>query len=115
MRWCWLAIKVVVAVVLYTVEALFWLLHGLSRFRHLAGDAVKARRTLTSGVLHCPKGHTIETDTGTYQCTRCGFTSHEVGSVWLCQNPECHAVTSFLDCPTCGLSVQSPYRWGGEA
>lgn len=83
-------------------------LHGGSL---LAFDFAKSRRSLKAGVLHCPRGHAIETEGGVYQCSRCSFTYS--GSLLLCRNPECTApVTPYVDCPDCGISVRNPYRWG---
>lgn len=114
MRVSWFVLKALMAVALYFIEGLFWLGYCLRRLVQLAGDMLKARQSLIGGVLHCPKGHPIETDAGTYQCVTCGFISHTMGSLWLCQNPECQATTDFVGCPTCGLSVRSPYRYGGR-
>lgn len=77
----------------------------------LAFDFARSRRSLKSGVLHCPRGHAIETEGGVYQCAKCGFTYR--GSILLCANPECMSpVTQYVDCPDCGISVRNPYRWG---
>lgn len=90
---------------------LFGALGVLREAERVAVDFVRSRRSLRHGTLHCPRGHAIETEGGVYQCGRCSFTYR--GSILLCANPECPSpVTQFLDCPDCGLSVRTPYRWG---
>lgn len=111
MRWCLFIIKAAVALVLFSVEALFWFLHGVKKVVRLTADMMQARKRLPAGVLCCPKGHAIKTEREKYQCTLCGFVYTD-GSIWLCPNKECGAVTLFVDCTTCGVSVPSPYRWG---
>jgi hypothetical protein len=65
---------------------------------------------LLLGGLACPRGHPVPTEGGVFTCAGCGFT-YEGGSQWLCPNPECTASTPYVNCPTCGLSVPSPYRF----
>ena len=60
--------------------------------------------------LTCPRGHPVPTEGGVYSCSGCGFV-YEGGSQWLCPNPECGASTPYVNCPTCGLSVSSPFRF----
>lgn len=75
----------------------------------LTGAVVHAHRRLAQG-LRCPRGHLVQTEGATYTCGACAFT-YEGGSLWLCENPECGATTPYVNCPTCGLSVPSPYRF----
>ncbi len=111
MHWFLTAIKLLVAVVLFSVEALFWLGHGAAKALRLVLDIRRARKSLPGSVLHCPKGHPCETEGLTYQCAACGFV-YSGGSIWLCPNKECQAVTPFIECSTCGVSIPSPYRLG---
>lgn len=111
MHWCLVVIKLLIAVALFSVEALFWLGHGVRKTLRLLLDVAIARKSLPGGVLHCPRGHRCETEGGRYQCTRCGFV-YAGGSIWLCPNRECRAVTPYIECSTCGVSIPSPYRLG---
>ena len=91
--------------------ALFWWCLYIAR----AGTGVlrelwSNRTVLAGGPLVCPNGHTIETDNQRVRCS-CGWVQD--GSLLYCDNPECDAKTaSFVNCPTCGLSVRSPGRVG---
>lgn len=60
--------------------------------------------------VRCPRGHVIELTGGPFACGLCGFVYE--GHILRCENPECGAPTSYVDCPTCGLSTRNPYRWG---
>lgn len=102
--------KALVEVAVFLAENVFGLLRAVRRSVAAGLDALHNLPALTSGVLRCPRGHAVPTDGERYECTVCGFTYE--GSVWVCGNPECGAVTPYTDCPTCGLSVRSPYRWG---
>lgn len=82
---------------------------GTFRAAILTAEVVHAHRRLAGG-LQCPRGHEVETEGGTFACGSCGFV-YEGGSQWLCPNPECRATTPYVACPTCGLSVSSPYRF----
>ena len=105
----WLVGKTI-KLALLLAETPWWLLH-LSR--HAATktlDAAKATPALAAG-LRCPNGHAVPTDNITCTCSACGYTY--VGSVFRCANPECFSRSAaFTDCPICGLSTRSPYRWG---
>jgi hypothetical protein len=105
-----IAVRLVVQIVLAMIELGFWALHVLGRFVIASLDAARNRHVLVTGRVFCPRGHEIPTDGGVYRCTACDFTYE--GSIWQCANPECRASTPYVDCPTCGLSVRSPYRWG---
>ncbi len=96
-------------------NVLFDLLGMAGRAVLVTFDFVKARRSLPAGTLVCPNGHSIPTEGGTYSCTKCGFVyGGSSASIWICGNPECHAVTPYVNCIEidCGLSVRNPYRWG---
>lgn len=94
-----------------TVEAGFWIAHGTSRTVEIGVDAVRARRSMRGGVLHCLRGHPIDVAEATWECTDCHFLWD--GDPWICRNPECEAPqTVFVNCPTCGRSQRSPFRWG---
>lgn len=93
------------------VEAGFWVGHGAVRVADIAVDAVRARRAMRGGVLHCPRGHAIEVEDATWECSACRWVWR--GDPWTCRNPECESPdTVYVNCPTCGLSQRSPYRWG---
>lgn len=96
-----------VGVLLVTLTRALW------RSTVVIRDARQGLRTLEDGHLRCPRGHFIATsgDGEVYACEACGWT-YENGSIFRCSNPECGATTSYVSCPTCGLSVRNPYRWG---
>lgn len=76
-------------------------------------DVRAARRSLSRGKLHCPKGHVVPLENGTYECGECGFVYQ--GSILRCGNPECRATTPYVNCPECGLSVRNPNRYGRQS
>lgn len=95
-------VRLAVLLVAITAGAL-----GLGRIVvHMLG----AMRSLQGGGVRCPRGHVVPLAGERYTCTRCSYTYE--GSALQCPNPECRAVTVHLDCPTCGLSIRNPYRWG---
>lgn len=98
------------ALLVLVVEGLFWLMHGVVVGVRFAMDFGTARASVKGGTLVCPSGHAIPTEGETYECMACKFTYE--GSIFICGNPECQAVTPYVNCPTCGLSVRSPYRLG---
>ena len=111
LRLAWSLARAVFATLVAAWSLLFGALRALRGGSLTAFDFVKARRSLRGGVLHCERGHAIETEGGVYQCGRCSFTYR--GSLLVCGNPECPSpVTQYVDCPDCGLSVRNPYRWG---
>ena len=90
------------------VVLVLWLFEiAMQSSRVVMGIASGARRR-DGDMVRCKHGHKTATAGGLYQCQSCNFVYE--GSVWLCENPECRAVTPFIDCGTCGISVQSPYR-----
>lgn len=111
LRTAWSLARGTFALLVSAWRAAFGAVRALIGGSFLAYDFAKSRRSLRGGVLHCPRGHAVETEGGVYQCSRCGFAYR--GSILYCGNPECPApITQFLDCPDCGLSVRNPYRWG---
>jgi len=104
-----LVFKLLIKLLLLAFEAVFWIFYFLRQLFFKGYDATKAARSVQGGSLRCPRGHEVPTE-GVAECTECGYTWE--GSLWRCPNPECGAVTPFLDCPSCGLSVRSPYRIG---
>lgn len=95
----------------FAVEAFFWCLHGLSSLFGFGKQAVRSARALATGVVRCPDGHEIPITAGdtVHACTSCGFRYR--GSPLLCPSSECEApVASYVSCPTCSLSVSSPFR-----
>lgn len=95
---------------LLVFEGIIWIGYILWGLLIRIVDLIRARSSFKDGELHCPQGHLIVTYGETYECGECGavFT----GSIWQCPNPECQAVTPFIHCPTCGIFVRNPYRWG---
>lgn len=81
-----------------------WRTAELLRDAYHAGALVFGRRNPS-----CPKGHELAQE-GVFTCARCGFVYE--GSVWICSNPECRAVTPYTNCIICGQSIRSPWRWG---
>lgn len=96
--------------VVLVLELPFWGGYAVREGASKVRDLRAARARMVDGVLHCPNGHPIAAEGETYTCTRCGYTY--TGSIWLCENPECAAVTPYVDCPTCSYSVRNPWRWG---
>lgn len=110
MRMIWKLLKLVWSVLVLLVEAVFWLVKITASLVGISWDGVKGIAKLLRGTLRCPRGHEIQTEGQTYECTACSYTY--TGSIFRCANPECSATTPYVNCPTCGLSVRSPYRWG---
>lgn len=102
--------KLFVSLLLLVCEGIIWLGYILWGLLIRIVDLIHARSSFQDGELHCPQGHLIPTFGETYECSECSavFT----GSIWQCPNPECQAVTPYINCPDCGLSVRNPYRWG---
>jgi len=97
--------------VLVGIEAIFWIIHSVLWIVGIGKDVAKASHSLEDGILHCPRGHEVQLEGQVYECSACGYVYE--GSFLRCPNPECQApVTSFVNCPTCGLSVRNPYRYG---
>ena len=95
-------------------EGIFWAGHGARSLAGLGVHALKAASVASTGVVHCPDGHEIEVGKSrtVHACDSCGFRYR--GSPLLCPNPECEApVASHVNCPTCALSVPSPFRSHG--
>jgi hypothetical protein len=104
--------RALVSVSLGAGEAVFWVCHGVRRSTAIAGDVAASLATHRGGILRCPRGHAVPIDGEVYQCQACGFT-YAGGSVFLCANPECPSpLTPYTNCPTCGLSVRNPWRYG---
>ena len=102
-----------VALVLILIEAVFWVLAGIRLLFTVISGLWHARRALGRGEAVCPRGHVFLLAGQVYECSACGYTYEATGSLLLCPNPECNApVASFVNCPTCGLSVRNPFRWG---
>lgn len=94
-------------------EGVLWIGFFLCQLLVKTSDLVRGLRSFKDGVLICPRGHEVPTEGGTYACQSCGYAYGGDGiSIWQCPNPECRAVTPYVYCPTCGLSVRNPYRWG---
>lgn len=104
-------LRLLFSVVLVVIEGGFWIIHGLLWAIGIGKDVVKSRRSMDDGVLHCPRGHEVPLEGQVYECSACGYVYE--GSFLRCPNPECQAqITSYINCPTCGLSVRNPYRFG---
>ena len=102
--------RLAVRLVALAVEAVVWGIAGAARLLGLAHDLPRLAAGRPGGVLRCPLSHEIPVE-GVNECSACGY--RYIGSVFCCPNPECPApVATYTNCPTCGLSVRSPYRWG---
>ncbi len=88
----------------------FWVVELAGKSSRIVQGAATGLKSTGRGIVRCKNGHTTVTAGGLYQCQGCGFVYE--GSIWLCENPECKAVTPFIDCGTCGISVRSPFRVG---
>src|SRR5437762_3224429 len=65
-------------------------------------DFMNGRKSLEGTAVRCPRGHLIQTEGDMYECQGCGWVY--IGSILVCENVECRAVTPFLNCGECGLS-----------
>ena len=108
----WQLLVVTHAIVAFAWTVVFATLGFARRSTLVLYDLGKARRRLSGGTLTCPRGHAIVTEGAdvAFCCTKCGFV-YAGGSAWICGNPECQAITPYINCE-CGLSVRNPYRWG---
>ncbi len=95
---------------LFLLEVVFWCLFLLKQLFLKLFDLGKAARSVKDGILRCPRGHEIPTFGGKYECSECGWVSDS--PIYECRNPECRAITPYINCPTCGLSVRNPFRVG---
>lgn len=104
--------RVLVALII----AVFWIVRIVARTLFVAWDYGQARGQRTrDGTIRCPRGHAVPEDHANYfvECLACGFVyDNQEHSIWRCPAPGCGAVTPFARCPTCGLSVESPHRFG---
>lgn len=100
----------IINLIITILEGCFWLMYMFYVIFIKIFDANQARNSIQNGILHCPEGHPIPTEGEVYECVTCNFTY--IGSIWICANPECKAVTIYVNCPVCGISVRNPYRWG---
>lgn len=107
-----LIVRMTWALVVGAVEVACWALHLARQGFWKLADMAQARKSIKQDQLLCPQGHVIETEGGTYECGQCGFIY--TGSIWQCANPECLAITPYCNCPVCGLSMRSPYRYGRD-
>gem|GEM_PF-2919879 len=104
--------QLLTALMVWGAELFFWLFHFGRQGMWKGVDVVRATNSIKDGELVCPQGHVVPTENEVYECGHCGFAY--VGSIWQCPNPECLAVTTYCNCPVCGLSIRSPYRLGRE-
>lgn len=96
------------------VEGVLWILLGVKSLVGFGVQVGKSAKAAATGVLRCPDGHAILIGRGdtVHACTACGFRYR--GSPLACPNPECEApIAAYVSCPTCGLSVSSPFRGHG--
>ena len=89
---------------------LFWLSAVVFGTGRILLDYAHGRSTRVGTAVRCPNGHVLQTDGDVYKCEGCSYVY--TGSIWLCENVECKAVTPFIQCRHCELSVRNPYRWG---
>jgi hypothetical protein len=109
---CWTLVQLSVRAVALAWQVVFELLGFAARSCLVLYDVARARHSLPGGKLTCPRGHAVVTEGAdvVFSCNQCGFV-YEGGSAWICSNPECQAVTPYLNC-ACGLSIRNPYRYG---
>lgn len=88
----------------------FWIAKVAFGGGQLLLDYARGRRTRSGTAIRCPRNHVIETEGDVYECQGCGFIY--AGSILVCENVECKAVTPFLNCGECQLSVRNPHRFG---
>ncbi len=100
-------VGILVSLALWAVEAVFWVLSFLWRSIWFLADMVRANRAMKGGTLHCQNDHPVPTEGGLYEC-ECGYVYE--GSIFKC--PFCSSSTPWVKCPTCGISVKSPYIFG---
>jgi len=103
-------LRLAVHLALLALETVLWIGLALWGLIVRIKDGHSAFASVKGGSLRCPKGHAVPLSGGTYECSACGFTYQ--GSILRCGNPECRAITPFVNCPECGLSVRNPFRWG---
>ena len=100
-------------VVITAVEIVFWVFAGVRFVIRMVAALWGARGAIRNGVVTCPRGHTFPLLGQVYECTACGYTYEHDGSLLHCPHPECNApIAPYVNCPTCGLSVRNPFRWG---
>jgi len=111
-RISWLLVRFALRAIAMAWHVVFGALSLTRRGGLVLYDASKARHSLREGALTCPRGHSLVTEGAdvVFSCAKCGFV-YEDGSAWICSNPECQAVTPYINC-ACGLSVRNPFRWG---
>ncbi len=109
---CWTLARFLFRAVEVAWHVVFELLGFTTRSGLVLYAAARARRIFPGGMLTCPRGHAVVTDGAdvVFSCSQCGFV-YEGGSAWICSNPECQAVTPYINC-ACGLSIRNPFRWG---
>ncbi|MFA5061675.1 MAG: hypothetical protein WC526_00835 [Patescibacteria group bacterium] len=112
----WWTIRITARLALLLLESAFWLFHAVRWLVTIADDFFKAKRLMPAGELHCPRGHLVlpAREKQVAKCEACGWTFEASGfDILVCKNPECVSPqTSYINCPTCGLSVRNPYRLG---
>lgn len=102
--------KLGIKAILFVLEIFIWFLYLWWQLFFQVKDAGKAIGSVKDRMLSCPLGHMVPLSGGIYECQACGFVYQ--GSILQCENPECQAITPYINCPECHLSVRNPYRWG---
>lgn len=92
------------------IVLVLWIVDIIANSSRLVRDVASGIKRVDGDAVRCKHGHRTQTAGGLYQCQGCNFIYE--GSAWLCGNPECRAVTPFVECSTCGVSVRNPYRLG---
>jgi hypothetical protein len=111
LRLAWFLTRLSYRGLVLVAEGIFWGVHGVRSLVHLGAHSIKTAKVAATGIVHCPDGHAIPIGKGNtvHACDSCGFRYR--GSPLLCPNPECEApIASHVNCPTCALSVHSPFR-----
>lgn len=100
----WLLLSWSATLVAWVVYLLHWL-GGARRDAHIATHSFDGEFAI------CPRSHRTRL-AGVWRCGACGWTA-EVDNPWRCTHRACGAVTPYIPCEICGLSIRNPYRRGG--
>jgi hypothetical protein len=111
LKYLWFLVKLLWAAAVGLATLCWWVWALARNAFHQTVDIAAASRARRGTSLVCPRAHEFPTEgQGLIQCKACGFTYE--GSLLICGNPECRAPSQHVACPTCGLSVRNPWRWG---
>lgn len=118
MGWVLKGARFTFEVLVTAVEGVLWIGHGLRQLVLIGWDATRGLWGFRGSMLRCPDGHAFPISghdlAYDFECSACGWRwSAKFGTELRCTNVECAAPNApFVACPTCGLSVRNPFRWG---